>query len=69
MTKVNLNKSFDIQIINMVILSKQKLKIVFVAKLGAMGDDKFHVMVPKQFNDQIRDLKGKQVKIIMNDEL
>jgi hypothetical protein len=50
-------------------ISKQKLKIVFVAKLGAMGDDKFHVMVPKQFNDQIRDLKGKQVKIIMNDEL
>jgi hypothetical protein len=40
-----------------------------VAKLGAMAEDKFHIIVPKQFNDKIRNLKGKQVKIIMDDEL
>lgn len=49
--------------------SNQALKIVFVAKLGAMTPDKFHVMVPKQFNDKIRNLKGKQVKIVLEDEL
>jgi hypothetical protein len=47
----------------------EKLKIVFVAKLGAMSADKFHIMVPKQFNDKIKNLKGKQVKVIMDDEL
>jgi hypothetical protein len=49
--------------------SKQELKIVFVAKLGAMTPDKFHVIIPKQFNDKIRNLRGKQVKIILDDEL
>lgn len=53
----------------------QKLKIKFVAKLGAMGtysdgEEKFHVMIPKQFiNNEIRDLKGKQVKITLEDEI
>lgn len=51
------------------------LKIKFVAKLGAMGtysdgEEKFHVMVPKQFiNNEIRDLKGKQVKVTIEDEI
>ena len=53
----------------MIIAGKQKLQIVFVAKLGTMGEDKFHVIIPKQFNDKIRNLKGKQVKLIMDDEL
>jgi len=45
------------------------LKIVFVAKLGAMGEDKFHVIVPKQYNNKVRNLRGKQVRIELNDEL
>jgi hypothetical protein len=49
--------------------SKQDMKIVFVAKLGDMVEDKFHVIVPKQYNDKVRDLRGKQVKIILDDEL
>ena len=48
--------------------SKQDMKIVLV-KLGAMVEDKFHVIVPKQYNDKVRDLRGKQVKIILDDEL
>jgi hypothetical protein len=48
---------------------KQKLKIVFVAKLGRMTDDKFHVIIPKQYNDKVRNLHGKQVKMILDDEL
>jgi hypothetical protein len=53
----------------MVALSKLKLKIVFVAKLGRMAEDKFHVIIPKQYNDKIKHLKGKQVKMILDDEL
>lgn len=48
---------------------KQKLKIVFVAKLGKMGDDKYHIMIPKQYHDKIKHLQGKQVKLILDDEL
>ena len=63
-----LNSSFDIQIIVMVLQSRQELKVRFVAKLGVMSEDKFHVMIPKQFNDQVRNLKGKQVKVTIEDE-
>jgi hypothetical protein len=52
----------------------QIMEIKFVAKLGAMGKykdglSKYHVMVPKQYIDQIENLEGKQVKIILTDEL
>lgn len=53
----------------------EAMKITFVAKLGAMGKyekdalQKFHVMVPKQYVDQVKDLKGKQVKVTIEDEL
>jgi hypothetical protein len=52
----------------MVLQSRQELKVRFVAKLGVMSEDKFHVMIPKQFNDQVRNLKGKQVKVTIEDE-
>ncbi len=50
------------------------LKIKFVAKLGIMGkyedgEEKFHIIVPKQYVDQVRNLKGKQVKMTLEDEL
>ena len=52
----------------------QIMEIKFVAKLGAMGaykdgSKKYHVMVPKQYIDRIGNLEGKQVKIILTDEL
>lgn len=52
----------------------QIMEIKFVAKLGAMGTytdgtKKYHVMVPKQYVDRIENLEGKQVKIILTDEL
>jgi hypothetical protein len=55
-------------------LDRQELEIKFVAKLGAMGTysdgvKKYHVMVPKQYIDKIENLEGKQVKIILTDEL
>lgn len=51
------------------------LKIIFAAKLGAMGkyerdnEEKFHVIIPRQFVDKLRNLKGKQVKVTIEDEL
>jgi hypothetical protein len=51
------------------------LKIKFVAKLGVMGKyerdgvEKFHVIVPRQFIDDVKGLKGKQVKITIEDEI
>lgn len=51
-----------------------EMEIKFVAKLGAMGSytdgsRKYHVMVPKQYTDRLGNLEGKQVKIILTDEL
>lgn len=53
----------------MIVQGKLQLKIVFVAKLGRMAEDKFHVIVPKQYNEKIKHLKGKQVKLVLDDEL
>lgn len=53
----------------------KELKIIFAAKLGSMGkyqkdnEEKFHVIVPRQFVDKVRNLKGKQVKVTIEDEL
>ena len=46
-----------------------KLKIVFVAKLGRMAEDKFHAIISKQYNEKVKHLKGKQVKLVLDDEL
>jgi len=55
-------------------MSAQIMEIKFVAKLGAMGTytdgtKKYHVMIPKQYVDRIENLEGKQVKIVLTDEL
>jgi hypothetical protein len=30
-----------------------------VARLGTMDEDKFHILIPKEFHEQIRSLKNK----------
>jgi hypothetical protein len=55
-------------------MTAQIMEIKFVAKLGAMGTytdgtKKYHVMIPKQYVDRIENLEGKQVKIVLTDEL
>jgi hypothetical protein len=51
------------------------LRIKFVAKLGSIGkyqsdnEEKYHIMIPKQFIYDIKDLKGKQVKVTIEDEI
>jgi hypothetical protein len=44
------------------------VKIKFVARLGTIGKDKFHILIPKEFHEEIRSLKGKQVKVIIDDQ-
>lgn len=51
-----------------------KLRIKFIAKLGAMGKyqdgkDKFHIIIPKQYIDQIKKYKGTHVRIEMDNEI
>jgi hypothetical protein len=54
----------------------QEMKIRFVSKLGTIGRysdnrKKYHVMIPKQFIDELDtlDLEGKQVKVTIEDEI
>jgi hypothetical protein len=53
----------------------KEMQIKFVAKLGAMGkydkdqEEKFHVMVPRQHISKIKHMKGKQVKVTIEDEI
>jgi hypothetical protein len=51
-----------------------KLKIKFIAKLGAMGkykdgQEKYHVMIPKQYFNQVKDLRGTDVRIVIDNEI
>jgi hypothetical protein len=45
------------------------MKVKFVARLGTMGDDKMHVLVPKMHHDILKPLLGKQVRIVIDDEI
>ena len=52
---------------------QQELEIKFIAKVGATGKyedgkEKFHIMIPKRFLNEMKKLKGEQVKVIINDE-
>jgi hypothetical protein len=64
----------DIIIVSMKIQT-QDLRIRFVAKLGAMGkyqkdgEDKFHIIIPRGYIEQLRSLKGKQVRVEIDDEI
>lgn len=39
----------------------------FVGKISSMGD-KLIVVIPKEFHDQVKKLKGKQVRVVIDDE-
>ena len=49
-------------------VTKQEMKVVFVAKLSALAEDKFHLIIPKQYNSKVKSLKGKQVRVVVDDE-
>jgi hypothetical protein len=45
------------------------VKVKFVARLGTMGEDKIHVLVPKDLHDKVRPLLGQQVRVVLDDEI
>jgi hypothetical protein len=54
----------------------QEMRIRFVSKLGTIGKysdnrRKYHVMIPKQFIDELDKLdpEGKQIKVTIEDEI
>jgi antitoxin component of MazEF toxin-antitoxin module len=40
----------------------------FVGKISKMGNNKV-IWIPKEFHDQITDLEGKQVRIVIDDKI
>jgi hypothetical protein len=39
--------------------------------MGPYGDgvDKFHLIIPKEYVKKVKDLKGKQVRVYVDDEI
>lgn len=44
-------------------------EIRFVARMGTMGSDKFHVLIPKAFNNFADKVAGRQVKVTITEEI
>jgi hypothetical protein len=47
----------------------QAKKVKFVVKLATIGDDKMHALVPKMHRDFLRPLVGKEVRVVIDDEI
>jgi hypothetical protein len=45
------------------------VKVKFVARLGKMGEEKIHVLVPKEHWNTLKPLVRKQVRVTIDDEL
>ncbi len=43
-------------------------KVKFVAKVTKMGDKRI-IIVPKDFHDAVEVLEGKQVRVVVDDEI
>jgi antitoxin component of MazEF toxin-antitoxin module len=49
-------------------LSNLLAEFRFVGKISKMGNNKV-IWIPKEFHDQIADLEGKQIRIIIDDKI
>jgi hypothetical protein len=47
---------------------EEDMQIKYVAKISSQGDN-FVVWIPKEYHDQVKKMKGKQVKITIDDEI
>ena len=47
----------------------QKLKVTFVGKISKLTEGKYAIITPKIYNDKIEKMRGKQVKVNVEDEL
>ena len=44
-------------------------KLKFFATISKMGKDNKIIWIPKQFHKQLEEFEGKQVKVIIDDEI
>jgi hypothetical protein len=44
-------------------------KLTGNGKYQSDNEEKYHIMIPKQFIHDVKDLKGKQVKVTLEDEI
>lgn len=45
----------------------QLASVKFVGKISSMGD-KLIVVIPKEYHGEVKKLKGKQVRVVIDDE-
>jgi len=45
------------------------VKLKFVSKVGSMGKTKMHVLIPKHYHETAKKMLGKQVRIVIDDEI
>ena len=53
-------------------ISKQTMKIVFVARMSKVGQDKYAVIVPKSYTETAKRMRGtnsKQLRITIEDDI
>jgi hypothetical protein len=44
-------------------------KLKFISKVGTMGETKMHVLIPKPYHELAKKMLGKQIRIVMDDEI
>lgn len=44
-------------------------KFKFVGRISKMAEDDRIIWIPKRFHEQIRDFEGKQIRIVIDDEI
>jgi hypothetical protein len=49
-------------------IMKQMTKFKFVGRISAMGQNKI-IWIPKEFHEAVAKLEGKQIRIVLDDEI
>lgn len=49
--------------------TKPNAKLAFISRVGTLGGDKMHVLIPKEYHDLAKRMNKKRVKVIIDDEV
>jgi hypothetical protein len=50
-------------------VNRQKMKLAFISRVGTLGEDKMHVLIPKENHDVAKKMLRKRVKVLIDDEV
>ncbi len=54
----------------MISIQKEPMtKLKFISKVGTMGETKMHILIPKPYHEIAKKLLGKQIRIVVDDEI